>query len=81
MQIFYNFFLKILMIDYGELLRAKGAKLSREFAYFYYIIENEPVTVKSVADTHRLNAPSLGKAYKERLSDYPAWKQKAHSTD
>lgn len=34
-----------------------------------------------MADTYRLNASSLGKAYKERLSDFPTWRQKAHATE
>lgn len=39
------------------------------------------MTVKSVADTYRLNESTLCKAYKERLSDYPTWEQKPHATE
>lgn len=39
------------------------------------------MTVKSVADTYRLNASTLGKAYKEKLSGFQTWDQKSHATE
>lgn len=39
------------------------------------------MTFKSVAEAYRLNASTLGKTYKNRLSDYSDWGQKAHAKE
>lgn len=39
------------------------------------------MTFKAVADTYHINSSTLSKAYKDRLSDYRTWSQKAHATD
>lgn len=44
-------------------------------------MDNETVTVSSVAWTYGLNTNTLERNYKEALSDYNSWDQKAHAED
>lgn len=45
------------------------------------MIDNNPVTFRQVADVYRLNASTLGKTYRDRLSDFNTWNQRGHATE
>lgn len=45
------------------------------------MIDNNPVTFKQVADVYRLNASTLSKAYRNKLSDFLSWDQRSHATE
>ena len=44
-------------------------------------MDSEPVTAKSLSWTYMINANTFEKAYKETLSGFNAWSQKAHAED
>lgn len=39
------------------------------------------MTFRQVADVYRLNASTLGKAYRDKLSDFNVWDQRSHATE
>lgn len=44
-------------------------------------MDNNPVTIKSVAETYHLEPSTLAKNYKDNLSDFRTWEQKDHASD